>query len=280
MAQLMKTVVTLYFDDFKRKHWDKIQTAMQLSDTTASNVMKELTRLNPKPGAAMGETLGKGTQQITPDFIVDVNDDGFITLNLNNGNMPELKVAPSFAEMLDNYKTNRDSLSRREKETLIYLRDKVGKAQGFIDAVRMRRRTLTITMRAIIQMQERFFREGDESDLRPMSLKDIAAMTGLDISTISRVCNIKYVQTKWGLFPLRFFFNDSYTTDSGSLLSTRKIKIALRDIIAKEDKSHPLSDETLAGIMAEKGYNIARRTVAKYREQLNIPVARMRKKTH
>ena len=119
MAQLMKTVVTLYFDDFKRKHWDKIQTAMQLSDTTASNVMKELTRLNPKPGAAMGETLGKGTQQITPDFIVDVNDDGFITLNLNNGNMPELKVAPSFAEMLDNYKTNRDSLSRREKETLI-----------------------------------------------------------------------------------------------------------------------------------------------------------------
>ena len=280
MAQLMKTVVTLYFDDFKRKHWDKIQTAMQLSDTTASNVMKELTRLNPKPGAAMGETLGKGTQQITPDFIVDVNDDGFITLNLNNGNMPELKVAPSFAEMLDNYKTNRDSLSRREKETLIYLRDKVGKAQGFIDAVRMRRRTLTITMRAIIQMQERFFREGDESDLRPMSLKDIAAMTGLDISTISRVCNIKYVQTKWGLFPLRFFFNDSYTTDSGSLLSTRKIKIALRDIIAKEDKSHPLSDETLAGIMAEKGYNIARRTVAKYREQLNIPVARMRKKIH
>ena len=216
-------------------------------------------------------------QQITPDFIIDTDDDGTVTFTLNQGNIPELKVSPAFNEMVKAYRDNKKSMSRQTKEALLYAKEKVAKAQGFIEAIKRRRRTLTLTMQAIIDWQRRFFQEGDESELRPMILKDIADKTGLDISTVSRVSNVKYAQTKWGTFPLRFFFTDSYTTGEGEEMSTRKIKMALKAVIEKEDKSKPLSDEALTKLMKEKGFPIARRTIAKYREQLNIPVARLRR---
>lgn len=225
----------------------------------------------------MGETMGRNTQQITPDFIVDTADDGTVTFTLNNGSIPQLHVSPAFTEMLSAYKDNKKGMNRQAKEALLYAKEKVDKAQGYIEAIRQRRHTLTVTMQAIIDIQKKFFQDGDEADLKPMILKDVADRTGLDISTVSRVSNIKYAQTKWGTFPLRFFFTDSYTTGDGEEFSTRKIKLALKDIVDKEDKSQPLSDEALAAAMKDKGFPIARRTVAKYREQMDIPVARMRR---
>ena len=226
----------------------------------------------------MGETVGRSMQQITPDFIVDTQDDGTITLTLNSGDLPRLKVSSAFTSLVETYRANKASMTRRDKEALLYAKEKVDKAAGFIEAVNQRRRTLTLTMQAIIDWQRPFFLDGDEADLRPMILKNIAERTGLDISTVSRVSNVKYAQTKWGTFPLRFFFSDGYTTGGGEELSTRRIKMALRDIIAKEDKHRPMSDDALAAAMAKAGYPIARRTVAKYREQLGLPVARLRKK--
>ncbi|MBP8935440.1 MAG: RNA polymerase sigma-54 factor, partial [Prevotella sp.] len=224
-----------------------------------------------------GETEGINIQQITPDFIVDTADDGSVSFTLNQGNLPELKVSPTFSDMVDTYRNNKEGMNRQTKEALLYAKGKVDKAQGFIEAIKQRRHTLTVTMKAIINWQRKFFQDGDESDLKPMILKDIADKTGLDISTISRVSNVKYAQTRWGTFPLRFFFTDSYTTDDGEEMSTRKIKLALKEVIDKEDKKKPLSDDALAKIMKEKGYPIARRTIAKYREQMNLPVARLRR---
>jgi RNA polymerase sigma-54 factor len=179
--------------------------------------------------------------------------------------------------MIEQYRNHKDKMSRAEKEALFYAKGKVDKAQGFIEAIKQRQHTLIVTMKAIIDIQRQFFLDGDEADLKPMILKDVAERTGLDISTISRVSNVKYAQTKWGIFPLKFFFTDGYTTEDGEELSTRKIKIALQEIIAHEDKKKPLSDEALSKALKEKGFPIARRTVAKYREQFNIPVARLRK---
>jgi RNA polymerase sigma-54 factor len=179
--------------------------------------------------------------------------------------------------MVETYRNNKEGMNRQTKEALLYAKEKVEKAQGYIEAIKQRQHTLYVTMKTIIDLQRKFFLDGDEADLKPMILKDIAEKTGLDISTISRVSNVKYVQTKWGTFPLRFFFSDGYTTDNGEELSTRKIKLALKEIIEKEDKKKPLSDETLAAEMKKIGYPIARRTIAKYREQLNIPVARLRR---
>lgn len=277
LRDLMLSVVDDHYGEFIKNHWDKLKTELNLNDTQTAALKAEIKRLNPKPGASMGETMGRNTQQITPDFIVDTADDGTVTFTLNNGNIPQLHVAPSFAGMLQAYKENKKGMSRQTKEALLYAKEKVDRAQGYIEAIRQRRHTLYVTMKAIIDIQKKFFQDGDESDLKPMILKDVAERTGLDISTISRVSNIKYAQTKWGTFPLRFFFSDSYTTDSGEELSTRKIKLALKDVIDKEDKRSPLSDEALTAAMKEKGYPIARRTVAKYREQMGIPVARMRK---
>ena len=225
----------------------------------------------------MGETIGRSLQQITPDFIVETQDDGTITFTLNQGELPELKVSQSFVDSMNEYQQNHENMSRQQKEALLYIKKKVEAAQGFIDAIRMRRHTLTVTMQAIIQLQRQFFLDGDESSLRPMILKDVAERTGLDVSTVSRVSNSKYAQTRWGTFPLRHFFSDSYVTDQGEELSTRRIKAALRDIVNAEDKRKPLSDDALTKLMAKQGYPIARRTVAKYREQLGIPVARLRK---
>ena len=274
---ILHTIIADYFNEFKKKHWSRIQSALNLSDAQMETIQKEIRKLNPKPGASMGETQGRNIQQITPDFIVDTNDDGSISFSLNNGQMPELYVSPSFTDMLATYKDNKDGMSRSEKEALLYAKEKVDRAQGFIDAIKQRRHTLYITMKAIIDWQRRFFQEGDESELRPMILKDIADKTGLDISTISRVSNVKYAQTKWGTFPLRFFFSDGYTTEDGEEMSTRKIKIALKELIDQEDKQHPMSDDILAEKMKEQGFPIARRTVAKYREQMGVPVARLRR---
>ena len=274
---LMEKVLTNYFDEFTKKHWEKIAQQMTMDELQAETVFHELRRLNPKPGAAMGETIGRSMQQITPDFVVDTQDDGTVTFSLNNGDVPQLQVSQSFADLLKEYQSNKDGLSRQMKEALLYTKQKVDAAQSFIDAVQVRRRTLTLTMKAIIQLQHRFFEEGDEALLRPMILKDVAERTGLDLSTVSRVSNSKYVQTRWGIFPLKYFFSDGYVTESGEELSTREIKAALRELIDAEDKRKPMSDDALSEALKEKGYPIARRTVAKYREQLGIPIARLRK---
>ena len=278
MKDLMRRVITSYFTAFTRKHWDKIQQELQLTDLQARTLMGELVKLNPKPGASLGETEGRNLQQITPDFIIDpVDDEGHINFTLNHGDLPELRVSPTFAGMIDAYKKNKASMNRKDKEALLYAKEKVDKAQGFIKAIKQRQHTLTVTMRAIIDWQRQFFLDGDESDLRPMILKDIAGVTGLDISTISRVANVKYAQTQWGIFPLKFFFSDGYVGSDGEETSTRRLRIALKELIDHEDKSRPLSDDALAEQMKKQGFPVARRTVAKYRMQLGIPVARLRK---
>lgn len=277
LRKTMEEVFEDYFDEFTKKHWDKIKSGLELNETQLDTLKDEIRKLNPKPGASLGETDGRNMQQINPDFIVDTADDGTITFTLNRGNMPELTVSPSFTDMIETYKRHKDQMSRKDKEALLYAKEKVDKAQGFIEAIKQRRHTLIITMKAIIDIQRQFFLDGDEADLKPMILKDVAERTKLDISTISRVRIEKYVQTKWGVFPLKFFFTDSYTTEDGEELSTRKIKIALQHLIENEDKKKPLSDDAISKVMKEKGFPIARRTVAKYREQLGIPVARLRK---
>lgn len=277
LRDLMEHVIQDFFEAFTKKHWQKIQQALQLNDLQTEVLMKELRKLNPKPGASMGEAVGRSMQQITPDFIIDTQDDGTVTFQLNTGEIPELHVSPSFAETLQEYQNNKGNMSRQMKEALLYTKKKVDAAQSFIEAMKVRRHTLTVTMKAIIQWQHRYFEEGDEALLRPMILKDIAEKTGLDLSTVSRVSNSKYAQTRWGTFPLRHFFSDGYVTAEGDELSTREIKAALFDIIDAEDKRKPLSDDALGKLLAQKGYPIARRTVAKYREQLGLPVARLRK---
>ena len=274
---LMQKVIADYFEEFTKKHWDKIQQTLELTDMQAKALFGELRKLNPRPGASMGETVGRSLQQITPDFIVDTQDDGTITFTLNNGEIPELKVSQSFVDSMKEYQENKDHLSRQTKEALLYIKKKVDAAQGFIEAIKARRHTLAVTMQAIITLQRQFFLDGDEASLRPMILKDVAEYTGLDLSTISRVSNSKYAQTRWGTFPLRHFFSDSYVTESGEELSTRQIKAALRDIIEAEDPKSPLSDDALREELTKKGFPIARRTVAKYREQLGIPIARLRR---
>lgn len=276
LRKSMEEVFTDYFKEFTKKHWKKIKEELELNDTQLATLQEEIKKLNPKPGASLGETLGRNLQQITPDFIVDTNDDGSVTFTLNQGDIPELSVSPSFIELIDTYRKNKGNMSRQDKEALLYAREKVNKAMGFIEAVKQRQNTLVSTMKSIISLQHKFFVDGDETELRPMILKDVADRTGLDISTISRVVNVKYAQTRWGIFPLKFFFNEGFSVNGGEEVSTRKIKLALQDIINHEDKKKPFSDDALAKLMKEKGFPIARRTVAKYREQLGIPVARLR----
>lgn len=270
-------IINDFFPDFIGKKWVNIKKALSLTEEEMETLKADLRKMNPKPGSSMGESGGKSQHHITPDFSVETTDDGRVTFTLNNGDIPQLEVSQSFADMLKEYRNNREGMSRQMKEALLYTKQKVDAAKGFIEALKTRNHTLAQTMRAIIEHQKAFFLEGDEAMLRPMVLRDIAEATGLDISTISRVCNSKYVSTRWGMFQLRYFFSDSYVTDEGNELSTREIKVALKDIVHEEDKSRPLSDEALARALADRGYPIARRTVAKYREQLGIPVARMRR---
>ena len=278
LRRMMDDVVTKCYDEFMNKRWDKIAAVLGYDAATVNRVHAELLKLNPKPGAALGETEGQGVQQITPDFIVDTADDGTVTFTINNGHMPELYVSDSFADMVRKYQKDKAKMNRREKEALLYAKEKVERAQGFIEAVKQRQHTLYVTMKAIIDIQKRYFQDGDEADLKPMILKDVAEKAGLDISTVSRVSNMKYAQTRWGTFRLRHFFSDSVKTGTGEEMSTRRVKAALKDIIDHEDKDHPLSDDAIKTMMTDKGYPVARRTIAKYREQMGIPVARLRKK--
>lgn len=277
-TRLMATVITEHFEEFMNKRWDKIQAQLGIDAVTAHRVHEELLRLNPKPGSALGETEGRSTQHITPDFIVDTADDGTVTFTLNGGCVPDLYVSPTFTDMVKKYKQNKEGMNRREKEALLYAKEKVERARGFIDAVKQRQHTLYVTMKAIIDIQKKFFQEGDEADLKPMILKDVAEKAGLDISTVSRVSNMKYAQTRWGTFRLRHFFSDSVRTQDGEEMSTRKVKAALKEMIEAEDKARPLSDDAIKDLMRKKGYPVARRTIAKYREQLGIPIARLRKR--
>ena len=277
LKELMQKAIEQYFDLFTKKHWKQLRSALRITELQAEALIRELRKLNPKPGTSMGETMGHSVQQITPDFIVDTHDDGSVTFVLNHSDVPELTVSQSFVDTLREYQADKEHMSRQMKEALLYTKTKVDAAQNFIAAIRQRQHTLTITMQAIIQWQHRFFEEGDEALLRPMILKDIAERTGLDLSTISRVSNSKYAQTRWGTFPLRFFFSDGLKTAEGEELSTREIKAAIRDIIQHEDKQRPLSDEIIQRMLGEQGFPIARRTVSKYREQMGIPIARLRR---
>ena len=276
--KLLHKVMADFYDLFINRRWDKIAQQLDLNDETVEHLQEEILRLNPKPGAAMGETEGRSLQQIIPDFIVDTADDGTVSFYINKGRVPDLYISPTFNEMVKGYQGNKDNMNRQMKEALVYAKEKVDRAKNFIEAVKQRRHTLYITMKTIIDMQRKFFQDGDESDLQPMVLKDVAERTGLDISTVSRVCNVKYAQTRWGIFRLRHFFSEGVKTENGESLSNRKLKLALQELIDGEDKKNPFNDEALSREMKSRGMPIARRTVSKYREELGIPSARMRKK--
>ncbi|MBW6491924.1 MAG: RNA polymerase factor sigma-54 [Lentimicrobium sp.] len=267
-------LVDRYFDELTKKHYDKISKKAKVSEDMLRDAINEILKLNPKPGNSMGETT-RPNHYITPDFFV-YNKDGELELQVNSRNTPELRLSRTYVEMLETYSESK-SKSRSQKDAVMFIKQKIDSAKWFIDAIRQRQNTLFVTMSAIMVYQREFFMTGDETKLRPMILKDIAEVVGLDISTISRVANSKYVQTPFGTYLLKTFFSESMQTDSGEEVSTREIKKILSNCIEAEEKGKPLTDEQLTDILKEKGYNIARRTVAKYREQLNIPVARLRK---
>jgi len=273
--RLTHTILNDYFDEFTKRHYDKIISRLGIMESQLKDVIDEVLKLSPKPGAAYSDPSTRNAQQIIPDFILDLDEDGF-DLHLNSRNLPELRLSRAYTEMLQTY--NRSKGQKKEmKDALMFVKQKLDSAKWFIDAIRQRQNTLLLTMNAILEYQGEYFFEGDETKLKPMILKDVAEMTGLDISTVSRVANSKYIQTHFGMFPLKFFFSEGLQTDSGEEVSTREIKRILQDCIDNEEKRRPLTDERLTEILQEKGYQIARRTVAKYREQLNIPVARLRK---
>ncbi len=276
MRRLMERVVKRCFNHFLNKRWDKLEERLNLSPREVRQVFAELRKLNPKPGSALGEVEGFSTTQVTPDFIVEMEHNGAIAFAINDGNVPELFVSPMFIDMVDAY-ANKSTMNRREREALLYAKDKTDRAQSFIDAIQQRRRSMYLTMKAIIEIQHDFFASGDEGDLKPMTLKDVADRTGLDVSTVSRVGNMKYVRTRWGTFKLRHFFSNSVIADNGEEMATRKIKEILRTLIENEDKQNPLADDAMTLLMQQKGFPIARRTLAKYREQLGFPVARLRR---
>jgi RNA polymerase sigma-54 factor len=266
--------LTRYFDEFTKKHYEKIQRGLNLNDEDLREVMHQITKLNPKPGGNVGE-VNKAESYVVPDFFIQ-NNGGKLELTLNSKNAPELRISEGYRDMLKEYDRG-SKKDRRQKEAVLFIKQKIDAAKWFIDAIKQRQHTLLSTMTAIMNHQHDFFLTGDETTLRPMILKDIAEKTGLDISTVSRVANSKFVQTEFGTYRLKFFFSESLTTDTGEEVSTREVKKILSDLIEGEHKKKPLSDERLTELLQEKGYNIARRTVAKYREQLNIPVARLRK---
>jgi len=272
---LTKTVLKDFFDEFSKRHYEKIMTKLMISEDDMKSVIDEVLKLNPKPGGAVNDPYHKTAQHIIPDFILELTD-GALELSLNNRNIPELKISKSYNEMLETYSRDK-AAGKQNRDAIMFVKQKLDSAKWFIDAMRQRQNTLLLTMNAILEYQKEYFYEGDDTKLRPMILKDVAEMTGLDISTVSRVANSKYIQTHFGIYPLKFFFSEGMQTDAGDEVSTREIKRILQECLGSEDKRKPLTDEKLTEILQEKGYLIARRTVAKYREQLNIPVARMRK---
>lgn len=273
---LAKKILQQFFHEFTKKHYDKIKTRLKISDDELQEAIDEILKLNPKPGAALSDKESRSFQTVIPDFILE-NNDGKLELSLNSRNVPDLKINKNYSEMLEDYQKNKKNQSREQKEAIGFVKQKLDSAKWFIDAIKQRQNTLLLTMNAIIEYQYEFFQTGDESKLKPMILKDIAEKTGLDISTISRVANSKYIQTPFGIYSLKYFFSEGMQKEDGEEVSTRQIKTILKECIENEEKKKPLTDEKLAAILKEKGYRIARRTVAKYREQLGLPVARLRK---
>ena len=270
-------VISDYFDEFSKKHYDKIIRHMNITQEDLKRVIGEIISLNPKPGNTLGGTIQTAMNNITPDFIVDSYNNE-VTIHLNNSNIPSLQLNRNFSEMIKGFVDNKSGMSADDKQAMMFMKQKVDSAKWFIDAVKQRQNTLQKTMEAIVSIQYDFFLTEDETMLKPMILKDVANITGFDISTVSRVSNSKYVQTNSGIYPLKFFFSEAMQTTDGEDISSREVKLILKESVESEDPSKPLTDEQLTDVLNKKGYVIARRTVAKYREQLNIPVARLRKK--
>lgn len=292
--QTARLMLEKCYDDFTHKRWEHIRRKLSLTEEDFQKGIEELTRLNPRPGSSLGESIDKGMQRIIPDFIVTVDDDENVTFTLNDSNVPDLRISDSFNKMIKEHSQN-EKTSRESQEALLFLRKKVEAAQAFIEVIKERQRTLTATMQAIIDLQKPFFIHGDEDLLKPMRLKDVADHAGMHLSTVSRVNNCKYVETGFGIYPLKFFFSertyrrppvaqkDKKKTRKKSApkkedeTSQRQIRLAIQECVNNEDKQHPLNDEQLAALLKKKGFDMARRTIAKYREQLGIPTARMRR---
>jgi RNA polymerase sigma-54 factor len=273
-SRLAITIIKKYMDEFSKKHYDKIEKQLYLQENELKDAIHEILKLNPRPGNTNAEGT-KSVQHIIPDFII-TNSDGALEVTLNSRNAPDLRISRSYSEILDTYSKDRKK-DKSAKDAMMFIKQKVDAARWFIDAIQQRQYTLLKTMTAIMNYQKEYFLDGDETKLKPMILKDIADIVQMDISTVSRVANSKYVQTPYGTFLIKTFFSEALSTDSGEEVSSREVKKILSDAIGSEDKHHPLPDEKLVVMLKEKGYNIARRTIAKYREQLNIPVARLRK---
>lgn len=273
---LASKIIQDNFEEFTKKHYDKIIRKYEITEEELKEAIDEILKLNPKPGSSYYNPMSKSNQVIVPDFLLD-NLEGELQLSLNQKNAPDLQLNGTYLDLMKAYSVNKNMASKDQKEALLFMKQKLDSAKWFIDAIRQRQQTLMVTMLEIIKFQKEFFQDGDETKLRPMILKDIADITGLDISTISRVSNSKYIQTHFGIYPLKYFFSEGMQTDTGEEVSTREIKTILQDCVNNEDKRHPVTDEKLALILKDKSYLVARRTVAKYREQLGIPVARMRK---
>ncbi len=272
---LAYSILDTHFEEFTKRHYDKIVARLGITEADLKEAIDEVLKLNPKPGGVYSDPFSKTSQPIIPDFILEIGEDGF-DLHLNSRNLPELRLSSAYSEMLQSY--SKDKSQKKEmKDAVMFVKQKIDSARWFIDAIKQRQNTLLLTMNAILEYQQEYFIDGDETRLKPMILKDVAEMTGLDISTVSRVANSKFIQTHFGIFSLKFFFSEGLQTDTGEEVSTREIKRILQDCIENEQKRRPLTDERLTEILQEKGYLIARRTVAKYREQLNIPVARLRR---
>ena len=274
--RLARRILTDYFDEFVKKHYEKLISRLQVSEEEFRDAIAEIRRLTPKPGNLYAEGGTDTTPYIVPDFILDYHD-GRFDLSLNSSNIPEVRINRRYAEMLRDMVAPDGTVKAEDREALQFVKSKIDSAKWFISAIKQRHDTLMRTMQTILDYQKEYFKDGDKSKLRPMILKDIADRTGLDVSTISRVVNSKYVQTQFGIILLKSLFSEAMQTESGEEVSSYEIKNILQQCIDEEDKRHPLTDETLMDILNSKGYRIARRTVAKYREMLNIPVARLRK---
>ncbi len=274
--KLSRKILKYFFNEFTKKHYEKIITRLDISEKELKASINEILKLNPRPGNSFSDSSGV-IQTLVPDFILE-NNEGKLQLSLNSKNAPELRLSYTYTEMLQSYShKSKSEKTKSDKEAITFMKQKLDSAKWFIDAIKQRQNTLMLTMNAIIEYQHNYFLEGEESFLKPMILKDIAEKTNLDISTISRVANSKYIQTDFGIYSLKYFFSEGLQTTSGEEVSTREIKSILKECVENEEKKKPLTDDKLTNILKEKGYEIARRTVAKYREQLNIPVARLRK---
>jgi RNA polymerase sigma-54 factor len=274
-VDLAINIIQNNFEAFTKKHYEKLQSTYEISKEQLKKAIEEIEKLNPKPGGAF-DSNNRTVEQIVPDFAIRIVD-GELELTLNGRNAPTLHISKDYKEMLQTYKVSKDK-SNSQKDAVQFIKQKLDSAKWFIDAIRQRQETLFVTMNAIMHFQQEYFLDGEETKLKPMILKDIADMVGLDISTVSRVANSKYVDTPYGTKLIKEYFSESMKNDQGEDVSTLEIKNILKNIIEEEDKNKPLPDDQLAEILKEKGYPIARRTIAKYRDLLDIPVARMRKK--